>query len=238
MIRLEDVTAGYGDRAVLHGISLDVQERETLALVGPNSAGKSTLLKAMGGLLPLQKGRVLLDGRPLSEWPLPERARRMAWVPSDATLAFSFTVEELVLLGRTPHLAGYRAPRPADRKVAAEMLDLTDLTAQARRPVDGLSSGERQRTLLARAFAQEPRLLLLDEPTAHLDIGHSHAFFRALERLRQTRSLTVVLATHDLELARRFAGQVALVDEGRLRAVGAPAAVLHPEQIRTTFKLP
>jgi iron complex transport system ATP-binding protein len=236
LIRLENASASYGQRTALEPVSLSVVEGETLVLVGPNSAGKSTLLKLMGGLLHPSTGSIQLMGRPLSAWPLNERARRVAWVPSETDFTFAYRVEDMVLLGRTPYVLSQQKPTERDRAIVQEMLELTDLVALADRSVAALSSGERQRVLLARALAQEPAILLLDEPTAHLDLGHSQAFFRALARLRETRSLTVVLATHDLELARTIGGRIALLKEGRLFGLGVPAKILTPEAIQTIFQ--
>jgi len=237
VIRLENVSCRYGSRAALNGVSLAVADGETLSLVGPNSAGKSTLLKAMGGLLRVSDGHVWLEDRLMQDWKPFERARRLAWVPSEADFTFSYTVFEITMLGRTPHLPSFAPPAAADAAVVHRMLALTDLSALADRPIDTLSSGERQRVLLARALAQEPSILLMDEPTAHLDIGHAQTFFRALDRLRGERALTVVLATHDLPLARRFSARVALLREGRLHGIGSPDQLLTPQNIQTVFEL-
>ena len=236
MIRADNLRVRYEDRWALDGVTLEVRDGETVALVGPNSAGKSTLLKALGGLLPPTEGTIALQQRRLRDWPLRDRARVVAWVPSEADFTFGYRVEDMVLLGRTPYL-GTQAPGAKDYAITREMLALTDLAAHAERSVDALSSGERQRVLLARALAQEPALLLLDEPTAHLDLGHSEAFFGALGRIRERRPLTVVLATHDLPLARRFGERVALLKEGRLRGFGTPAEVLTDAAIQTLFQL-
>jgi len=237
VIEVREISCGYSARRVLTHFSLDVFAGETLALVGPNSAGKSTLLKTMGGLVIPTAGAVVVGGRSLSTWSLPERARTIAWVPSEADFTFAYSVEEIVLLGRAPHLPGDRAPRLHDHHWVKKVLALTDLLSLAQRSVDELSSGEKQRLLLARALAQEPSVLLMDEPTAHLDIGHAQAFFYALTRLRQERALTVVLATHDLPLARRVSDRVALMRRGTLHALGTPSEVLTDSHIQTVFEI-
>ena len=227
------LSVSLGERPVLRDVSFAVGEGERVALVGPNGAGKTTLLRAVAGLLP-HGGALELRGRAVRAWSARERAREVALVRQQTDLAVDFTVREVVGLGRAPHL-GWLAPLGAgDRARVAEALAAVDLADLADRPVTRLSGGERQRVALAQALAQDAPLLLLDEPTAHLDVRHQ------LEHVARVRALgragrTVVAAVHDLELAARFASRLWVLDRGRLVADGPPADVLRPALLRGVF---
>ncbi len=168
----KSITCGYDDRDVLHAVNVAVGEGEFLGLIGPNGSGKSTLLRALTGILPLRAGIVMLAGQPLDSYSRRQIAQRVAVVPQVSGSIFSFTVEDYVLMGRTPHLGRFQAQKPDDLHVAWQAMELADLTDLASRPVTELSGGELQRATLARAFAQQTDILLLDEPTAFLDINH------------------------------------------------------------------
>ena len=228
-----DLSVSLGDRAVLRAVSFSVVEGERIGLVGPNGAGKTTLLRAVAGLLP-HGGALALRGRGVRSWPARERAREVALVRQQADLAVDFTVAEVVGLGRAPHLGWLAALGADDRRRVADALDAVDLAGFADRVVPQLSGGEQQRVFLAQALAQDARLLLLDEPTAHLDVRHQ------LDLLARVRALadagrTVVAAVHDLELAARFADRLWVLDRGRLVADGPPADVLRPALLRDVF---
>jgi iron complex transport system ATP-binding protein len=214
-----------GERTVVRGASLGLESGEALALVGPNAAGKSTLLRAIVGLLPLAGGRVTVLGRDLADWTMAGLAQKVALVGADDEGAGAFTVRERVALGRYPHLGPFRRPGPADEDAVENALRKTGIAHLAARRVSTLSAGERQLAALARGLAQEPRVLLLDEPAAHLDIGHQLALFRVLDDSRAA-GMAVLAVVHDLQRAASWAGRMLLFHEGRVMAEGLPSAVL------------
>ena len=224
-IEVENLTVVLGERAVVDRIDLEVAEGEWLAVIGPNGAGKTTLLRALAGLVPFS-GRIALDGR--DAWALhrTELSRLVAVVPQDPSTPPWMTVAEYVLLGRTPHLGRLAKEGTRDREVAAGALARLDLLGYRDRLLGTLSGGERQRVVVARALAQEARIVLLDEPTAALDIGHQQQALELLDVLRSESGLTLVAAMHDLTLAAQYADRMVLLDAGRIVADGPPRDVL------------
>ncbi|MFJ8633690.1 heme ABC transporter ATP-binding protein [Streptomyces sp. NPDC093568] len=222
-----------GAREVLHGVSVTVRAGEVLALVGPNGAGKSTLLSALAADLPAAEGVVRIHGRPAAEWTVPELALRRAVLPQSATLSFPFTVEEVVRMGRTPHDT---SPTEDDLAVA-EAMAATEVGDFATRPFSALSGGERARVALARVLAQRTPLLLLDEPTAALDLKHQELVLRVCrERARAGDAVVVVL--HDLGLAAAYAHRVAILRGGRVAAEGPPAEVFSERLLSEVYDQP
>jgi iron complex transport system ATP-binding protein len=214
-----------GGRAVLRDVSLELRPGWT-AVVGPNGAGKSTLLRALAGLLPLRGGQVLLQGRPLREWSAVQRARKMAWLAQQGLQGGELTVRELVELGRLPHLGLFGTPGPQDRRQVEQAMQDTECGAWAERRLEQLSGGERQRCLLARALAVGAPVLLLDEPTTHLDPPHQVSLVRLLRRLGG-QGRTVVSVLHDLPLALQ-ADRLVVLRDGQVAACGAhDDAALH-----------
>ncbi|HEX5614408.1 MAG TPA: ABC transporter ATP-binding protein [Acidimicrobiia bacterium] len=214
-----------GGASVIHDVTFAVAPGEWLSVVGPNGAGKSTLLRACAGLVGAS-GDIELDGTPLSTLGARARAQRVALVPQVPVVPAGVTVVEYVLLGRTPHIPFLGSEDDDDLDAVHAALALLDLVAFAARDVDSLSGGERQRVLLARALAQDTPLLLLDEPTTALDIGHQQDVLDLVEHLRHTRALTVVSTMHDLTLAGQYADRLVLLDRGRLVDEGPAAHVL------------
>ncbi|UNO42392.1 heme ABC transporter ATP-binding protein [Streptomyces sp. MST-110588] len=224
-----------GDRTVLDGVELEVRTGEVLALVGPNGAGKSTLLAALAADLPAAAGEVRLDGRPVTDWRAPELARRRAVLPQSAAFSFPFTVEEVVRMGRAPWAGTGRAAQD-DRAVAAAMA-ATEVDGFARRPLPALSGGERARVALARVLAQQVPLLLLDEPTAALDLRHQELVLRVC-RERAAAGDAVVIVLHDLGLAAAYADRVAVLHDGRPAALGPPAEVFGEKLLTRVYRQP
>jgi len=222
---------GYDERPVLRGVSFALAPGEFLGVIGPNGSGKSTLIKALTGLLPLRDGDVRLAGTPVAAYPPRELARRVAVVPQSSHPAFAFTVREVVEMGRHPYLGRFAVPGVEDREAVEEALALTDLLELRHRPVDQLSGGEFQRVTIARALAQRPRVLLLDEPTAHLDIGHQLAIFDLLARLHVERDLAVLCVSHDLNLAAEYCRRLLLLSTGTVYAEGSPTAVITQDNL-------
>jgi iron complex transport system ATP-binding protein len=224
-IRLRGVTVELGGRAVVDRVDADVANGEWVALIGPNGAGKTTLLRALARLVPFA-GEIELDGRPLAEHGRGELARLVAVVPQEPSTPPWMTVAEYVLLGRTPHLGPLAKEGVRDREAAARALARLDLLAFMERRLGTLSGGEKQRVVVARALAQEAAIVLLDEPTAALDIGHQQQALDLLDGLRAESGLTLVAAMHDLTLAAQYADRMLLLDGGRVVADGAPTEVL------------
>jgi iron complex transport system ATP-binding protein len=224
-LELRGVTVELGGRAVVDRVDATVADGEWVALIGPNGAGKTTLLRALARLVPFA-GEIELDGRPLGELGRGELARLVAVVPQEPSTPPWMTVAEYVLLGRTPHLGPLAKEGARDRDAAARALARLDLLAFVDRRLGTLSGGEKQRVVVARALAQEAAIVLLDEPTAALDIGHQQQALDLLDGLRAESGLTLVSAMHDLTLAAQYADRMLLLDAGRVVADGAPADVL------------
>ena len=218
------------------GLSIAFAAGELTGLIGPNGSGKTTLLKLLAGLLRPDDGQVRLEGHALGAMTARDRARRITIVLPEAPILFNFTVMEVVLMGRAPHLGPWGLERPADYDAARRALLDVDLAECETRPVHELSSGERQRALIARALAQEPSILLLDEPTAFLDLKHALEIDVILRRLNAERGLTVVTVSHDLNLAARQARRLVLLQQGRIVADGPPAEVLTPARLREVYE--
>jgi iron complex transport system ATP-binding protein len=225
VIELRAVTVELGGKPVVDGVSATVSDGEWLALIGPNGAGKTTLLRAMARLVPFS-GEIALAGRSVTELPRGDLARLVAVVPQEPSTPPWMTVAEYVLLGRTPHLGPLAKEGASDRDAAARALGRLDLLPLAGRRLGTLSGGEKQRVVVARALAQEAPIVLLDEPTASLDIGHQQQALELLDGLRADSGLTLVAAMHDLTLAAQYADRMLLLDAGRVVADGPPADVL------------
>ena len=229
------VRAGYEDREVLHGVDLEVMAGEWVVVIGPNGSGKSTLLRVIAGTLD-RVGEVSVDGTALDGLPRRAVARLVAMVPQIAVIPQGMRVLDYVLLGRTPYLAPWGAEGPEDVTLVERILGDLDLDGFGAREVAALSGGERQRVVLARALAQQARVLLLDEPTTALDIGHQQQVLELVDRLRQERGIAVVGAMHDLTLAGQFADRLVLLVDGAVVASGKPADVLVPPVLTEHYR--
>jgi iron complex transport system ATP-binding protein len=234
-IELRDASAAYRGRTVLESIDLTVLAGERIALVGPNGAGKSTLLRLIAGTLSVTAGDVRLTGSAVGDLDRLAIARRVAVVPQAATLPFATRVEEVVGLGRLPHEDPFRGHRAADRAAVAAAIERVGLGRLLGRDARELSLGERQLVLLGLAVAQAAPVMLLDEPTVHLDLRHQIATMELLADLNERDGTTIVAVLHDLALASHFFGRLVLLDGGRLVADGSVADVLTPDRIRNVF---
>jgi iron complex transport system ATP-binding protein len=229
------VTAGYGSRLVLHECSFALGSGEIVAVVGPNGAGKSTLLRVLAGLLRPAAGTVALDGHELATLSRSTLARRIAVVPQIFDTLFPFTVREVVALGRTARLRPFGRASADDLAAVDRAIGELELEGLASRRIDRLSGGERQRAVLAMALAQEADVLLLDEPTVHLDPTHQIATLDLISALAARRGLAVCAVLHDLNLASTFASRIVVIDDGRVARDGSPADVLRTDLVRTVF---
>ncbi|MBI4606452.1 MAG: ABC transporter ATP-binding protein [Planctomycetes bacterium] len=235
MLKVEGITVCYGARTALEDASLEVRPGEILALIGPNGSGKSTLIRAASGVIAPRRGRVTADGEDVHGLRPALRARKLAVVPQAVSLPEAFTARETVLLGRTAYLGWLGHETPADREAAAAAMERTRTAGLAARRLGDLSGGERQLVLVARALAQRARFLLMDEPTAHLDLRHEAAILGLARELAHSDGLGVLVALHDLNLAARHADRAALLDAGRIAATGSPAEVLTPERLSAAY---
>lgn len=236
MIRLEDVQLGYDGRLVLRDLTLEIAPGEIFGLVGPNGSGKTTLLRAISGRLPPQYGLIYLDCCRLSELSPKELARELAAVEQEISSSFDFTAREIVELGRLPHRERWQRLSSRDHEIVTRALELTHTLEFADRAIHSLSSGERQRVWIALALAQEPKALLLDEPTAHLDFNYQIEIMELVRSLAEKQNLTVLVSLHDLNLALHYTDRVALLSEGRIIALGEPERVLTEELIEQVFR--
>jgi iron complex transport system ATP-binding protein len=237
-LRLVNLSAGYGSRLVVRQVSLTVGAGEVVALVGPNGAGKSTLLRVLSGVLPARGGEAHLNGADLLRLKPAERARRLAVVPQMVHLPEAFTVDEIVLMGRTPHLPLWAGEGRRDCEVAWQAMCRAQVEHLSERHVDELSGGEQQRVMLARALAQEPQVLLLDEPTAHLDLKHQVTVLELVRSLARDNGLAVLMTLHDLNQATLYADRVALMDGGEIVAQGPAAEVFVPDRLSQVYGVP
>ncbi|RXK49257.1 heme ABC transporter ATP-binding protein [Halorientalis pallida] len=235
MIDGEGLTVARGGVTVFEDVSLSVDEGEFVALVGPNGAGKTTLLQVINGVLTPESGTVEVDGRPVTDCSARERGRLVATVPQDTHVGFDFSVADIVAMGRTPYHTRFgRTDREADQRSVRRALDRTDTARFADRPVDEVSGGERQRVLLARALAQDTPALVLDEPTASLDVNHQVETLSLVSDLAASGKAAVA-AIHDLDLAARFCDRIVLLADGRVLAEGAPDEVLDATSLGAAF---
>ena len=236
-LTIHDIAIGYQGTTVLRNISIQVQCGEVLAVIGPNGVGKSSLLRALTGVAHTSNGKVTFQGRDLATMSAAERARTVAIVPQTPHLPPAFTVHDIVMMGRTPHLPWFGKEGARDENIVQLACEQTDVADFARRRVDELSGGQQQRVVIARALAQEPAVLCLDEATSHLDWKHQIATLRLIRQIAQSQSLAVIAAIHDLNLAGRFADRIAVLHRGSLHSIGRPQEILTPDLVAEVFQV-
>jgi iron complex transport system ATP-binding protein len=235
-IELQNLTGGYTAVPIIEDINLSLSTGEWLSLVGANGSGKSTLLKLISRILSPQRGMVLLDGKAIHSEPTNIVAQKLALLPQQQTIPTGLSVRQLVSLGRTPHTSWWQWELNSEDRDKVEIaIQKTRLEKLSDRAVEELSGGERQRAFLALALAQEPKVLLLDEPTTYLDINYQLQLLDLLKDLNQQQELTIVTVLHELNLAARYSSRIALLKQGKLWRVGTPEEVLTPEAIAQVF---
>ncbi|MBD2566572.1 ABC transporter ATP-binding protein [Anabaena lutea] len=235
-LELQNLTGGYTVSPIIQDINLSLQTGEWLSLVGANGSGKSTLLKLISRILSPQQGVILLDGKAIHSQPPNLIAQKLALLPQQQTVPVGLTVRQLVSLGRTPHQSWWQWELSSeDRQKVEAAIKKTQLEKFSNRLIEELSGGERQRAFLALALAQEPKVLLLDEPTTYLDINYQLQLLELLKNLNQQQNLTIVTVLHELNLAARYSSRIALLKQGHLWEVGTPEAVLTPTNIAQVF---
>jgi iron complex transport system ATP-binding protein len=236
ILRLKDVWFSWKDHSIIKGINLSVRRGEFLGIIGPNGAGKTTLLRLIAGLIKPSQGSIHLDGRPLGRMTRREVAREIAMVPQKPATEFAFSVQDVVNMGRYPHRGRFEMQSKQDLAIVQDAMRLTETSQLADRPITEISGGEQQRVILARALAQDPKILLLDEPTSNLDPLYQLQVLKVV-RGRVEKGIAVVSPMHDLELASRFCDRLILLKGGTILAEGSPEQVLVPEHLRTGFRV-
>lgn len=234
-VKVNNICFSYEREPVLRNISFEVEQGEFVSLIGPNGSGKTTLLKILNRLLIPKKGEVIIFNRNLNSYSLKELAKIIGFVPQDNFFPFPYTVMEVVLMGRTPHLRGIGFESKNDIEIAFEVMELTNIKSLADKPVTSLSFGERQMVLIARALAQQPKIILLDEPNAHLDISHQIEIFSLLKVLAKEKNVTVISVSHDLNLVSSYSDKVILLSKGQILAIGKLDVVLTEENIENAY---
>jgi len=220
--------------AVFHNLSFSVYPGQILCLLGPNGTGKSTLLKCLSGILHIQQGQIRFDSRDLFSFKLPEIARRIGYVPQGLTSAFPFRIKDIVVMGRAPHLSILAAPSKNDIQIAQEAMETAGIAHLANRLCNSVSGGEWQLALIARALVQKPQLLLLDEPTSHLDLGNQTKILQAIKRLTSD-GMTIIMATHFPDHAFLVADSVVILNKGQISQIGAPDDVITEENLKSAY---
>lgn len=237
IIDIAGVSFKYESLDVLKDVTFNAKKGEFLGIMGPNGSGKTTMLKCISNTLTPNCGVILIDKTDVKSFSRKDAAKQMAVVPQATDIDFSFTIEEIVLMGRTPYLGGFRSESGKDRKIAQEAMDATNVSHLSKRTFDQLSGGEKQRAIIARAICQEPKILLLDEPTTHLDIGCQLEILDLVKKLNIEKNIVVIGVFHDLNLAARYCDNLLLLDCGKVVSRGTPEQVLTPKNIKQTYNV-
>jgi iron complex transport system ATP-binding protein len=232
---VENLSYAFGSQSVLKTLSFSVPQSDIFVIIGPNGAGKTTLIKLMVGILKIQTGQIEILQAPIGSYSQKKLATVLAYVPQGLPVGFPFTVEETVLLGRAPHQKVLGLASQNDLDVAQQAMAFTEITHLARRKLDQLSGGEQQRVLIARALCQQPQVILLDEPTASLDLSHQIRIMDLMERLKTERGVTVVMVSHDVNLAAMYGDQLLLLKAGEIVCMGSPNEVLNFKTLEETY---
>jgi len=235
MLSIENISAGYDSKLVLRNVSMNVEAGRFIGLIGPNGSGKTTLLRVISGVLAPKDGRVLLKNAMLQKIGRRNLAKTLACLSQDFSLDLSFTVRQITLMGRSPHLSKIAKETRRDFEIAENAMKLADVSHLAQRLITEISGGERQRALIAMCLAQEPKVLLLDEPTSHLDIAHQLSALDLIRKLNRQTSMTVIAVFHDLNLAAEYCDKLLVLNRGRVETFGSPEDVLTADMILKVY---
>jgi len=237
LLKIDNIDFSYPGAKILEDVTFEMKSGEFLGIMGPNGSGKTTLLRCLSNALSPQIGTVLIDGKDIQRLSKKEIARNIGVVPQTSSVDFAFAVSELVLMGRTPHTERFKSETTHDFEIAEEAMRLTNILHLSERTFDELSGGERQRVIIARALAQEPKILLLDEATVHLDISSKFEILNLVRNLSKQREIIVIAVFHDLNLAAQYSDKLILLDNGKIASMGLPHEVLTPENIQKTYHI-
>ncbi|MGD0057144.1 MAG: ABC transporter ATP-binding protein [Methanomassiliicoccales archaeon] len=234
---IQGISFSYGSSDVLADVTFEASDGDVIGIIGPNGSGKTTLLKCVNRALSPRVGTVLIDGRDYVELTRREIAGNIGVVPQNSVVSFPFTVLDIVMMGRTPAIERFERESEKDLEIVRKAMETTNVVALADRTMDQVSGGEKQRVVIARALAQKPRILLLDEPTLHLDINHQLEIMDLVRSLARSERLTVIIVSHDLTLAARYCDKLILMSSGKIRASGKVMDVLTEKNIESVFKV-
>jgi len=235
MLEIRNLNFSYGNNSVLKEITFSATAGEFISIIGPNGAGKSTLIKMMDGILNAGESEILLEDKSIGDYSRKELARKIAYLPQDNKFTFSYTVREVVMMGRFPYLRGVFTYAAEDIHVVKEMMTLMEIDQFADRSFNELSGGEKQRVLIASALAQQPNIILLDEPTSALDLHHQIAIYQILKKLQKEQNLTIIIVTHDINLAAQYCERITLMGNGMIIRDDTPKKVLQFNLLQETF---
>jgi iron complex transport system ATP-binding protein len=235
-VDIKNISYYYGDNPVLKNLSFSVREGDFFIIIGPNGSGKTTLMNAVSGILNCQEGRVEIFGRSIQSYNRKDLAKTIAFVPQIFPVDFPFSVTEMVLMGRSPHLGIFGLEKEEDIKLAKQAMNFTEVKHLAHRKLNQLSGGERQRVFIARAICQEPQVILLDEPTASLDLAHQVKIMDLMYRLKREKGMTIIMVSHDLNLAAMYGDRLLLLNRGQAVSLGLPQEVLTLQKLEATYR--
>lgn len=236
-LQVENLQFGYRKDLVLKEISFNIEKGKFVSIIGPNGSGKSTLLKTINQLYSPSQGNILIDGNDINRLKKKELARKIALVPQDTLIDYEFTVEDIVLMGRHPYKGRFQKENENDYKIVNEALKMTNTLHLKDRVITEISGGERQSVIIAKALAQKPSIILLDEPTSHLDINHQIEILNLLKRLNKETGTTIVIVIHDINLASRYSDEIIMLNEGEILGMGSPEKVITKNNIEFAYEL-
>lgn len=236
-LEIKNLEFGYNENLVIKGVSFNVEKGKFISIIGPNGSGKSTLLKTINHLYNPTKGSILVDGVNINNMKKRDIAKKIAMVPQDTVVDYDFTVEEIVLMGRHPYKGRFQKEDEGDFNIVNESLEMTNTLKLKKRLITEISGGERQRVIIAKALAQKPSIILLDEPTSHLDINHQMDILNLLKKLNQEQGTTIVLVIHDINLAARYSDEIILINKGQIWDMGKPEHIITNENIESIYNL-
>lgn len=236
-LQVQNLKFGYKRDLVLKDISFNIEKGQFISIIGPNGSGKSTILKLLNNLYSPKKGNIFIEGKNIYGYKKRDLAQKIALVPQDTFLDYEFTVEDVVLMGRHPYKKRFQKEDENDFKIVEEALKMTNTLHLRDKLITEISGGERQRVVIARALAQNPSIILLDEPTSHLDINHQIEILNLLKRLNQEKSTTIVIVIHDINIASRYSDEIIMINEGKIVGIGRPEEVITKKNIEETYNL-
>lgn len=237
LLEVDNLKFGYGKKLVLDGVSFNIKKGEFLSIIGPNGSGKSTLLKTLNNLYPSNLGEISLEGRNINKFTKKDLAKKMALVLQDNTIDYEFTVEDIVLMGRHPHKGRFKRETEEDYKIVLESLKMTNTLGLKDRIITEISGGERQRVMIAKALAQRPSIILLDEPTSHLDINHQMEILKLLKEMNKNKGTTIILVIHDINLGVRYSDRVIMLNKGKILEIGDSKKVITKDNIKLAYDI-
>jgi len=237
ILRIENIKSGYDEKVVLKDVSFEARKGELIGIIGPNGSGKTTLARNITKVLPLMHGKILYDGYDIEGLNLNAIAKKISFVPQEINTVFSLSVFDLVMMGRFPYVGRFREETQSDFEIVKKALEVTHTHDFLTRSLDEISSGEKQRVLIAKALAQEPELLILDEPTSRLDIGHQIVIMDMLKRLNSQKGITILSILHDLNIASDYCDRLILLDNGRVSGIGTPEEIIDYRFIEDVYKV-